>query len=699
MANLKNGTRINGNIVWHSGNDGDGSGLNADFLNGNHSTTFSKTTHLHDLRYPQVFVGNLGNNSDISTRIANGGTSQEVIFDNWGRFSNNNSGNFPAKSDELSAWTYDSSANLVKCTLNSTTYIGFYSNDKYTDYTINAKLTSTATDNDRMGIVIAFYKDPADGKEYTLSALRNNDNDTFTWKVIYNYTQGSGNGEKVIGDKTSEIPRGGNWSSYPNGTMVQVIRQGNNIKCTTSENDATTLKPSSLIDFNLTDFPELSKFIEPSSYGFGCLSQDDSTFDFSFIPQGNKVLDQYLFNLDTNEVYKLDANGDYQLQTDTLTDVIPKNSILVDKLSHTQHYIDNTGILKTMGATGDANNLDGHNSADFMPVKNIITNSNNTDNLYYKLAHFSGNQNDQATIQLIGGKEGYSSGSNAVSGGVMYLQIENITDSDNNLGIKTYMFEDSLSDIGIVKTDTDGYAWDIYVKVHTFVGLKAYASQGVTLYTDTYVSTTAPTGYASKPALKILNSTDPAGSGSDASTLNSHTYQQLLGSPLKLNYRNPLSKINGWELSNPASNSIEIHHNSNNVTVSTPDSSSWAYGELDGYIFRVKGSVDNNVFGEIFAPNVSRTFNINSTNGYKIMEDGIIIQFGSSVLTSSTADINMPLTFPNAIISKTFSIGDDNRSEFTYIQGTGDGTLSKINIKTNATDGSSYRVNWIVIGY
>jgi len=160
------------------------------------------------------------------------------------------------------------------------------------------------------------------------------------------------------------------------------------------------------------------------------------------------------------------------------------------------------------GSGLDADKLDGLDSTDFMPVKNIITDSNNTDNLYYKLAHYSGTQNNQATIQLIGGKGSYSSSSNAVSGGVIYLQIENGTDADTNLGIKTYMFNDGLVDIGVVKTDTNGYAWDIYVKVNTYVGLKAYASQGVTLYTDTYKSTTTPTNYTSKYIRTILNTMD-----------------------------------------------------------------------------------------------------------------------------------------------------------------------------------------------
>lgn len=40
-ASLVDGTTISGNTAWHSGNDGDGSGLNADFIRGNDPSSFS----------------------------------------------------------------------------------------------------------------------------------------------------------------------------------------------------------------------------------------------------------------------------------------------------------------------------------------------------------------------------------------------------------------------------------------------------------------------------------------------------------------------------------------------------------------------------------------------------------------------------------------------------------------------------------
>lgn len=44
-----NGIRYNGNYVWHAGNDGASSGLDADLLDGNHASAFATATHSHGI--------------------------------------------------------------------------------------------------------------------------------------------------------------------------------------------------------------------------------------------------------------------------------------------------------------------------------------------------------------------------------------------------------------------------------------------------------------------------------------------------------------------------------------------------------------------------------------------------------------------------------------------------------------------------
>jgi hypothetical protein len=47
MAELKLGTTIGGSVAWHEGNDGSGSGLDADYLDGNHASAFALSGHTH----------------------------------------------------------------------------------------------------------------------------------------------------------------------------------------------------------------------------------------------------------------------------------------------------------------------------------------------------------------------------------------------------------------------------------------------------------------------------------------------------------------------------------------------------------------------------------------------------------------------------------------------------------------------------
>ena len=52
---------INNNVAWHAGNDGSGSGLDADLLDGNHASAFATAGHTHN--YDNVY-SKLGHTHD-----------------------------------------------------------------------------------------------------------------------------------------------------------------------------------------------------------------------------------------------------------------------------------------------------------------------------------------------------------------------------------------------------------------------------------------------------------------------------------------------------------------------------------------------------------------------------------------------------------------------------------------------------------
>lgn len=63
MAKLDSGTVINTSTAWHAGNDGTGSLLDADKLDGNEASAFAGSSHNHDGTYAKV--GNHTENGSI----------------------------------------------------------------------------------------------------------------------------------------------------------------------------------------------------------------------------------------------------------------------------------------------------------------------------------------------------------------------------------------------------------------------------------------------------------------------------------------------------------------------------------------------------------------------------------------------------------------------------------------------------------
>jgi len=235
------------------------------------------------------------------------GVSQAEIFNTWGRFSHQNSAQ-PADTSELQAWSYDSSNDVISCTVNSVTYIGFYSNRKYDNYFIDVQLEANVADDDRMGVVIAFAVD-SNGKEHTLSALR--DNEGFNWRVYYNYYQTDG---AVIAQADSAITDGVTWNNYPIGTRIQIRREYDSITTITTQNNNSSFVEASRLSFNLTDDPRLNIFRGKQSYGYGCQSNQWSSWrDQTFIEYGSSAAENYIFYLPTGQVYTPNTNGTFSL--------------------------------------------------------------------------------------------------------------------------------------------------------------------------------------------------------------------------------------------------------------------------------------------------------------------------------------------------------------------------------------------------
>lgn len=227
------------------------------------------------------------------------------VFNNWYRFSHNNTTNQPANEAETQNWNYDASTNRVICTVNSATHIGFVSKEKYDNYIHEVTLSSTDTDDDAICVVIAFAIDE-NGIEHTLSVCRRRDSFPYFF-IQYDYAKSTSwriafknrlNNDDINGETANTAPT--RWNNVPNGTRVKIERNGDIIKVYASAFNATTIDESSLMTIDLSSDPRLSIFRGACAYGYSCWSQNASTFsDIKFVGG----YDDTIFDIQNNVVY------------------------------------------------------------------------------------------------------------------------------------------------------------------------------------------------------------------------------------------------------------------------------------------------------------------------------------------------------------------------------------------------------------
>lgn len=208
------------------------------------------------------------------------------VFNSWYRFSHNFTTTQPASLAETQKWQYVNGE--INCQINSGTYIGFISKDKYDTYTHEATVKSTAGDNDRIGVIIAFAKD-SNGIEHTISALRDMEG-SYNWFLVYDYAKST---QQIIDYKTvitGDVRT--NWNNIPNGSRIRVERNGNLISVYASPFNSTTIDINSKLTLDLSSDPKFYIFKGPSPYGYSCQSQDQSTFtDVVFTGGIDKIYD------------------------------------------------------------------------------------------------------------------------------------------------------------------------------------------------------------------------------------------------------------------------------------------------------------------------------------------------------------------------------------------------------------------------
>lgn len=225
----------------------------------------------------------------------------QSIFDKFYRFSHSDSGRYPAKSSELQQWGYNATYDFIESTVNSTTYVGFISDDVSDKYIFNTVVTSTDSDNDGICIVAgAFKQGDIDDKEHTLSVVTTQGGiNDYYFELWIDYLQPTAKLIGGIGEKAT-----GFWTTWKGKyAHICIIRDGKDLtvhaytgslpepKNGESVETATKKMVQALSYWDEDEFRnngyskrvyDLSvvapTFNKPTRYGYGQYSQDNSRF-------------------------------------------------------------------------------------------------------------------------------------------------------------------------------------------------------------------------------------------------------------------------------------------------------------------------------------------------------------------------------------------------------------------------------------
>lgn len=210
----------------------------------------------------------------------------QQVFNSWYRISHGGSNRYPFTPEETLTWAYDEATASIRNTTNSATFIGMVSLNTVGDYDFEVGLSSTNGDDDSVGIILAFYKDPITSKEYTLSLIRSlGETNTLDSDVQYRYNFGQSDGYSL---RNAGSRKQIGWN-VAGETIVRATRVGNLIHCTVRE--FSKLNPAQpIVDeytINLDSDPRLAVFLGESRYGYCAQSQQDSTWRSIRWPEGD----------------------------------------------------------------------------------------------------------------------------------------------------------------------------------------------------------------------------------------------------------------------------------------------------------------------------------------------------------------------------------------------------------------------------
>ena len=217
----------------------------------------------------EAYIVNTLTELQTATAAGNAPPSQEDVFNSWARFDGNNfypPGTPPG--GQAGSWEYV--GGQIVSTVNSSGIIGFVSPDALEYYTHTATMSSSNSDNDLVGIIVANYVDVS-GVPHSIVAQRTGGSGAIGGPA-WGLSRFDGSTQTILVDMDATAPTNVGWSQMGN-TRVEIARNGNSVTLRCSQTNSTTLDSSTSFTYELP--PE---FQGPRPYGYCALSQQGATF-------------------------------------------------------------------------------------------------------------------------------------------------------------------------------------------------------------------------------------------------------------------------------------------------------------------------------------------------------------------------------------------------------------------------------------
>lgn len=227
-----------------------------------------------------IYLNSLDANNTVSNFSP---PTMQDIFNNWGRFNGdkyyiNKDAAISANDTNAQAWEFLNNPDRISMPLNVSPINGFISPDKLDNYTFECTVTSTSTDDDANGLVIAFVRDNNINKSLVLWRTNGGTAPVNGFGIAY-YENGT------LVNLINDINVGGVYkNSKYNGwnnrqSRLKILRSGDIIECyCTNWDDVNNYQVSSKLTLDLNSQTFLNIFKGKCSYGYATFSQPNSTY-------------------------------------------------------------------------------------------------------------------------------------------------------------------------------------------------------------------------------------------------------------------------------------------------------------------------------------------------------------------------------------------------------------------------------------